>query len=235
MDGLMTDPLLALLAQTELFAGLPEPELRVCAGLFREVRFGKGEVLFTRGDAGTHLYLVAEGRVRLAASTDEGRELSFRHAAAGELFGEIAMLDGGSRSADATCLTPVAAYRLDRRAFRGLISERPVIAARMIEFLCKRLRETSSQLEAIALHPLNVRLARFLLFALGTRTAPAGKRVPLELGFSQGELALLLGATRPKVNEAFAALEGAGAIGRTIDRVFCDPAKLAEIAHHESG
>src|SRR5882672_8637994 len=183
-----------LLSQAEIFSGLPDTELQKCAGAFREVRFGKGEMLFSRGDPGTNLYLIAEGRVRLAISSDEGRELSFRHATAGDLFGEIAALDGGPRTAEATALTPIVAYSLDRNTLAELLLQRPAIAAKLIEYLCKKLRETSSQLEAIALHPLHVRLARFLAFALENRQAPAGKRVPLELGFSQGELALLLGA-----------------------------------------
>lgn len=99
----------------------------------------------------------------------------------------------------------------------------------VIAFLCRRQRETTSQLEGIALHPLDVRLARFLLLALGSRQAPPGKRLPLDLGFSQGELAQLLGASRSKVNIALGELESAGAIGRTLDRLFCDAVKLAEI------
>jgi CRP-like cAMP-binding protein len=229
------DQVVALLSQTELFGGLSGSELRLLAENFHEVRFGKGEMLFARGDAGEHLYLIADGRVRLATSTDEGRELSFRHATTAEILGEIAALDGGPRTAEATALVPVLAYSLERRVLRELMARQPAIAGRFIDFLCRRVRETSDQLEAIALHPLHVRLARFLLVALGERQAAPGKRVPLEMGFSQGELALLLGATRPKVNEAFGALEQAGAIGRTIDRIFCDPSKLAAIARHENG
>jgi CRP/FNR family transcriptional regulator, cyclic AMP receptor protein len=60
--------------------------------------------------------------------------------------------------------------------------------------------------------------------------APPGRRVPLDLGFSQGELSQLLGASRPKVNAAMGMLEQAGAIKRTLDRIFCDPGKLDEIA-----
>jgi CRP-like cAMP-binding protein len=173
--------------------------------------------------------------VRLATSTDEGRELSFRHATTAKILGEIAALDGGPRSAEATAINPVVAYSLERRVLRELLAREPAIAGRFIDFLCRRVRDTSDQLEAIALHPLHVRLARFLLVALGEPQAVPGKRVPLEIGFSQGELALLLGATRPKVNEAFGALEETGAIGRTIDRVFCDPQKLAAVARHDDG
>ena len=199
------------------------------------MRFGKGEMLFARGDPGDHLYLIAEGRVRLATSTDEGRELSFRHAATADILGEIAALDGGPRSAEATAIIPVVAWSLERRVLRDLLARQPTLVGHFIDFLCRRVRDTSDQLEAIALHPLHVRLARFLLVALGERQAMPGKRVPLEIGFSQGELALLLGATRPKVNEAFGTLEETGAIGRTIDRLFCDPVKLAAVARHDNG
>jgi CRP-like cAMP-binding protein len=223
----------ALLARTELFGGLDPDELAACAAAFHSVHFAKGELLFARGDPGNNLYLVADGRVRLATATSEGRELSFRHAVAGELFGEIAALDGGARSASATALTPVTAYALDRNALRALWSARPKLLANMVAFLCRRIRDTSDQLETIALYPMEVRLARLLLIALGKPQPVPGKRVPLELGFSQSELAQLLGASRPKVNAALGTLEAAGALKRTQDRLFCDPAKLAEIARQD--
>src|SRR5262249_47345160 len=199
-------------------------------GGLQEVRFAKGEALFVRGDPGNCLYLVVEGRVRLSIATGGGRELSFRHAAPGDLFGEIAALDGGARTADATALTPVVACSLDRASLRQLLSSQSSIADKFVEFLCRRLRETSSQLETIALYPLHARIARFLLIVIGDQKPKPGHRLPLGLGFSQTELALLLGATRPKVNEALGVLEKAGAVGRTADRMFCDPVKLAEIA-----
>jgi CRP/FNR family cyclic AMP-dependent transcriptional regulator len=225
--------IVSLLSRTALFGGLAADEIAACAASFREMRFAKGEMLFARGEAATQLHLIAEGLVRLAIANEDGRELSFRVAARGDLFGEIAALDGSPRSADATALTQVTTYSLERHAFRTLWSTRSAVAAAVIAFLCQRQRETTSQLEAIVLHPLNVRLARFLLLALGDRRAPPGKRVPLELGFSQSELAQMLGASRPKVNIALGELEGTGAIMRTLDRLFCDPVKLGEIARQD--
>ena len=222
-----------LLAGTELFKDLGAGDLAACAQKFRELRVKKGEILFRRGDVGTHLYLVAEGQIRIAIATTEGRELSFQIAVVGDLIGEIAVLDGGSRSAEATALTPVTAYALERNAFLKLWSEHSMISTAVISFLCRRLRDASDRLEAIALYPMEARLARFLLIAIRDREAPPGRRVPLELGFTQGELALLLGASRPKVNIALGVLENAGAIHRTSDRLFCDPVKLALMANKE--
>ena len=219
-----------LLMQTDLFGDLDKTHISACASAFHEVRFAKGEALFARGEVGNRLYLIAEGRVRLAVVTDEGRELSFRHATIGDLVGEIAALDGEPRSADAVALSDVLAYSLERNALTGLCAANPAILMALVRFLCRKVRDTSDQLEAIALYPIERRLARFLLVALGNRTAEPDKRVPLDLGFSQSELAQLLGASRPKVNSALGWLEETNAIKRTIDRVFCDPAKLAEIA-----
>ncbi len=103
------DKVVALLAKTELFGGVADAELQLLAASFREVRFAQGEVLFARGDPGGSLYLIGEGRVRLATSTDEGRELSFRHATTAEILGEIAALDGGPRTAEAMALVAVTA------------------------------------------------------------------------------------------------------------------------------
>ena len=92
------DGIIRLLAGTELFKELGSDDRAACAGKFRELQFNKGQILFGRGDVGTHLYLVAEGQVRLAIATADGRELSFQIAVAGDLIGEIAVLDGGPRS-----------------------------------------------------------------------------------------------------------------------------------------
>jgi CRP/FNR family cyclic AMP-dependent transcriptional regulator len=224
------DDVTRLVASTELFRDLSAEDQAFCARKFRKVRIAQGHVLFARGDAGNQLYLVAEGQVRLAISTAEGRELSFQIAVAGDLIGEIALLDGRPRSAEATALTAVTVFVIERNAFRELWSAHPGIANAVVTFLCRRLRDVSDRLEALALYPMEVRLARFLLVALGERKAPPGKRVPLELGFTQTELAMLLGASRPKINSALGALEDAGAVGRTSDRLFCDRAKLAIIA-----
>jgi len=227
------DEVIRLLAGTDLFKDLSAVDRAACARKFRAQRFNKGQILFARGDPGTQLYLIAEGQVRLAIGTADGRELSFQIASVGDIIGEVAVLDGGPRSAEGTALTPVSAYVLERNALRELWSKYPAITDAMIAFLCWRLRDASGRLEAVALHPLEVRLARFLLVALGTREAPPGRRVPLELGFSQSELAQLLGASRPKINGALGALEQAGAIGRTADRLFCDRAKLEAIAQRD--
>ena len=224
----------ALLQRTDffgtIFAALDESDIHPVLASFRPESFEAGQQIFSRGDPGNHIIVVASGRIRISVMSDDGRELSVRHATEGHVIGEIATLDGGPRSAEAVALTPVQAFLLMRADLQRLQSRFAHVAPAMITFLCKRLRDTTEQLEAIALYPIEVRLARFLLVALQGRTAEPGKRISLELGFSQSELAQLLGASRPKVNGALRLLEEMGAIKRTSDRLFCSPALLMKVA-----
>jgi CRP-like cAMP-binding protein len=216
-----------------IFADITPEAARFLRDAFRPVAYAAGETIFTQSDDGDFLLIVSTGRVRLSLVSEDGRELNLRHAVSGHVLGEIAALDGGPRSATAVAMEPVTAMKLARNDLRALLRNHPALAERFVHWLCGRLRETTEQLEAIALHPLEVRLARFLMFALQGRKAPEGRRVPLELGFSQGELAQFVGGSRSKVNGALGLLENAGAIKRTADRLFCDPDRLAEIAGTE--
>ena len=223
-----------LLGRTPLFGSLDEAERRAVADEMREVSFDPSQVIFARGDIGREIYLVVNGRVRLSVLTAEGRELSFAHAEPGAIFGEIAMLDGGPRSADATAVNKVTALCLSKPAFKRLMETQPHVADAAVRFLCTRLRDADQQLEAIALYPIEGRLARFFLAAARAK-APGSEegRVTIDLPMSQSELALLIGASRPKVNTALSMLEDSGALERSGSRVTCDLEELQAIAGAE--
>lgn len=220
------------LGRTRLLHGLDPPVLAAVAAAVSAVSFAAGELIFSRGDAGNALFLVTAGRVRLSILTSDGRELSFDHAVPGDVFGEIAAIDGSPRSADATALTAVKALVLPTATLKRLVAQHPSLGWAIMRFLCARLRDVSDHLEDIALFPLEARLARFLLTRLGNdqMQATAG---PISLGMSQSELALLLGASRQKVNSALAALEETGAIRRSDHGLVCTPAALRQIARQD--
>jgi len=225
----------ALLSKTALFGSLDRDDRLAVAQHMHKAGFEPGQTIFTRGDAGIDVYLVVKGRVRLSVFSLDGRLLSFKHADAGDIFGEIAALDGGARTADAVALTRVDAMTLAHEQLNKLIATNARVARAAIASLCRRLRDTSEQVEAIALHPVEVRLARFLLSKLNPREAGGlpDSGATLDLGMSQSELASLIGASRQKVNAALALLERSGAIKRVSGRVACNRAKLARVAAAE--
>jgi CRP-like cAMP-binding protein len=223
-----------LLGKSALFGSLAESDRATIAGRMRRVQFEPDQMIFSRGDPGREIYLVLEGKIRLSILSSDGRELSFAHAGPGSIFGEIATLDGGERTAGATAISRVQAMALPQRAMMDLIENNPKVALAAIRFLCTRLRETDQRLEAIALHRIEVRLARLLLSALKLQSpAASGPEMPLDLGMSQGELALLIGASRPKVNIALTMLQDMGAITRKGAKLMCNTEVLQEIADTE--
>lgn len=225
----MTD-VAALLAKTTLFANLPADAQAKVAQQMRPVAYTNGQQIFSRGDPGTELYLMLGGRVRLSIISLDGRELAFTHAAPGDIFGEIATLDGGARTADATAVSAVKALTLSRAQINTLLETQPQFAKAAIDLLCRRLREGDQQIEVIALHRIEVRLARYLLSAVRQQHGATPPKNPaIALGISQGELALVLGASRPKVNAALMMLEDTGAITRQGDKYVCNLEELANV------
>lgn len=225
------EALLEMLGRTPLFGALEEAERKAVLQEMRETSFDGGQSIFARGDPGREIYLVTGGRVRLSVLTAEGRELSFAHAEPGHVFGEIAVLDGGVRTADATAVSKVTALTLSKSALMRMIEQRAIVREAIVKFLCNRVREADHQLEGIALYPIEVRLARFFLAAARQKgELEPGAKIVIDLPISQSELALLIGASRPKVNAALALLEGSGAIARKDTRFTCDIDELEATA-----
>jgi len=121
---------------------------------------------------------------------------------------------------------------LARSSLKRLMETRPQLAQAAIDLLCRKLRRTSEQIEAIALHSTQVRLARFLLAAMVMKGQGEAMSRPIvfNLGMSQTELGLLLGASRSKVNEALATLEKLGAARHTGQHIECNVGVLQDIA-----
>ena len=226
------DTVRELLAGSALFNTLEPSERDTLVRQMRDIALQPGQTLFARDDPGRDIYIVVKGRLRISVVSPDGRELSFAHAVTGDVFGEIAALDGAKRSADATAVTHVKLKCLPNKAFRALLLAKPYFAMATLELLCRRLRDVSDHFEAVALHPIDVRLARLLLDLLEDgRSNLAGASVAsLNQEMSQTDLALLIGSTRQRANSALLALENAGAIRRQSNQIECDIKTLERIA-----
>jgi CRP/FNR family transcriptional regulator, cyclic AMP receptor protein len=201
------------------------------AGLAQLRRWSAGTVIFQRGDEGNYMILLTTGRIKVSLFTTHGKELSLRHFEPGALLGEMSVLDGQPRSADATAAVASEGYVISRKEFRALMSRSPEAADAVVNFLCNRLRETNQQLETIALYNLDARVARFLLAAL---RQIHGDDLPdearLQLALSQVEFGAILGASRPRINRAILELEDAGAIKRHGNIIDCNIPRLLQFA-----
>ncbi|MCO6187520.1 Crp/Fnr family transcriptional regulator [Rhizobium sp. L1K21] len=190
-----------------------------------------GTTIFQRGDEGNYMLLTVSGRIKISLITAQGKELSLRHLEAGTILGEMAILDGSPRSADATAVAATEGYVIAKRDFQRLMEKHPVAAQAVIHYLCARLRETTEQLETIALYDLDARVARFFV---STLKQIHGEELPesanLQLSLSQSEIAGILGASRPKINRSIVSLEEKGAIRRKDGVIDCNTERLLELA-----
>lgn len=224
--------LLALLAVAPLFKDFSPQRRQLIASAAREITFEPEQLVFSRGDVGHDVYIVAEGRVRLSVLNPEGRLLAFNNAARGDVFGEIAAFDGGLRTADATAMTQVRAYAIPAADMIKFCTMEPAAAQATISFLCARIRTTSAQVEDIALHSITVRIARFFLQALKLNKVQLthARQGTLDLRFTQAEIADLLGASRQKTNLALSNLTAAKAISRRKGIYTCNVPLLRKFA-----
>src|SRR4030081_3466085 len=129
-----------LLAQVGLFAGLTPAELVGLAALMRPRPYSKDEVIYLRGDPGTAFYVIASGRVKIALTSPDGKELILRRFSAGGFHGELALLDDEPRSADAIATENSVLLVLQRDAFRSFLAEHPDVAIKLLGTVSQYLR-----------------------------------------------------------------------------------------------
>ena len=150
----------AVFRRSPLFAQLTEGQLARLAGLAVPRRYGKDQVIFQEGDPGTALYVIVEGRVRIARSSPDGRERTIILLGPGDFFGELALLDGGARSEDAIVHEDSELLLVPREDFLAFLLEQPQVAMSLLVALSQRLRRTSQLVNDAAFFDVRARLAR---------------------------------------------------------------------------
>ena len=160
--------------------------------------FAAGEPIFLMGSPGASMMAVLSGTVRISIPSHEGREIVLAVLQPGEVFGEIALLDGKERTADAHATTACALAVLERRDVLEFLQRQPNAWPRVVEVLCDRLRATDRQMAEVAMQQLPVRLAKVLL---RMTYVEALSRPADRVKVSQRELGNIVGAARESVNK----------------------------------
>jgi CRP-like cAMP-binding protein len=202
-DGFAPPPHLspkAVLRHNYLFRGLSDATLDGIAALAVKRSYYKNGVIFSQGDEGDALFGVVSGRVRISASAPGGREVFLNIMEPGDTFGEIAVMDGLPRTANAVALDTSTMVVIQRADFLPFLEREPRLAIHLMKLMCERLRWTSELVEESAFMDGPARLAKRLLIlaSLHGRAVRVGE---LELRISQAELARFLGISRQIVNQ----------------------------------
>jgi CRP-like cAMP-binding protein len=216
-----------------LFRGLPKATVARIAALGLRRVYEKGAVVFMRGDPGDSLCGVVTGRVRISASLAGGREVFLNVIEPGDSFGEIALLDGQPRTATATAMVRTELIVFQRAQFLALLSTEPLLAAHLIQLLCRRVRWTAQLMEDSALLGVPARIAKRLL-SLARLHGPGSTGGAIKLAISQEELAQFLGVSRQIVNQHLQVFKAKGWIQSGRGHVtICNARSLEAIAREQ--
>jgi uncharacterized membrane protein len=147
-----------MLAEVPLFALLDEQERTLVAERMEVCHFPKGEILFTRGEPGGSLWVVRTGQVELFFKNDTGNRILLEVANAGDFFGEVSFLDGGSRTASALVTEDLEALVMERDDLEEFLRRRPAAAMDLLTATGRRLRETVGALSHTASRNVNVQV-----------------------------------------------------------------------------
>lgn len=191
------------LAGTELFAGLAADELTAIADLGIERTFKKGQILFSAGDPGDALYVLVEGSVKGYVNSEDGAELIVGILEAPAVFGEVAVGDGGTRSAGIEVVAPSRVLVIERERFLAALRDNPALNESYIAMLVAMIRRLQERTEGLVFLDLQGRVAKLLLGLMGDGDS-------VDLNVTQGELAAMVGGSRPSVNQVLKAFEGRG-------------------------
>ncbi|GER82096.1 MAG: Crp/Fnr family transcriptional regulator [Thermogemmatispora sp.] len=217
------------LKQVSSFAELPDDDLRELMAVAKKRIFRPGEVIFHRDDPGQVLYIIKEGKVKIAINSPDGQEISLVIFGKGEYFGEFALLDGLPRSADAVALERVECYTLQRDDFHRAILKNPRIAIHMLESLSRRLRNTDRMIEDLIFLDVPGRVAKKLLELAELHGVPTENGVRIDIRLTQQDLAAMVGASRESVNKVLGYFSAKGYISTGHHRITLRrPAELKE-------
>lgn len=188
-----------LLGQCVLFRELGREERDALFARVHVRAYCAGETIFHMGSAGDSMMAVLSGSVRISVPSPDGREIVLAILQSGEVFGEIALLDGKERTADASAVTACHLAILDRRDVLAFLDRHPKMWPRLAELLCGRLRSSDERVAGLALQQLPTRLAKTLLRFASTKPEATSRQLQVQL--SQRELGNICGATRETVNK----------------------------------
>lgn len=202
--------LAALRERSLVFAAMTEAEIDELLRGARLVELPARRVVFHAGEAGDSLYVLLSGKVKVSLLSADGKEAILSLMGAGDVFGEMSLLDGLPRSATVTSLEDCRLMQIGRQDFVQFLKRHADVALKLLAALSQRLRTTNNLVENLSFHHLPSRLARLLL-DLGQRHGkPAPNGVEIGLRLSQEELGNLVGASRESVNKQLRAWADAG-------------------------
>ena len=188
------------LKKIPLFQDLGPDAMSRLAETVQIAEIRRRQVIYLPGDPGRTVYFVNGGRVKISKVTRDGKELTLAYRGPGELFGEIALIEGGPREEMAEAMENALLTEMERGDFERLIQTQPLLGLRLARLLTQRRRDIENKIENLVFKDVNSKLAE-LLIRLGSEFGVDDARGTLvALKITHQEMANLIGSTRETVS-----------------------------------
>ena len=208
----MTSNLVALLSQAPLFHGLEPEVVEAVAAQGHERSFGRGQTIFLEGEPSDAFYVIADGTVKVFMHSDHGEQMVFATLRSPETLGEVALFDGGARSASAEATEPTRLAVFPLSTMQALVERDARVSRALLGAAGTLLRRLSVQTADLVFLDLEGRVAKVLAVSAGRQSSVEGDAIELDLGLTQSELGAMVGGSRQSVNQSLHALEDRGFI-----------------------
>ena len=213
------DDILTALRATSVFGTLDPTALGELAAVCVPRTFRRDQFLWYQGDPGDHLAVVVDGLVKITVASDRGDEMVLATLGAGEVLGELSVIDQGPRSASAVAVYATTTLVVNRAALLTAMQHSPALLDALLHTLGAIVRRLTEQTADLVFLDLGGRIAKLLVQRAERQSAEPSRRLAVDLHLTQTELAQMVGASRPAVNRVLQGLVGRGLIsvdGRTI-------------------
>jgi len=194
----------ALLSEHFLLKHIPDADLEELAGLAELSSYKADETIFNKGETADSMMVVVSGKVRVSANASKGDDVVFAVLGDGEVFGEIALIDGYTRSADAVAIEDTEILALSNQSFLPILRKDADVCVSLLQVMCHRIRHTNSLLEDFSLLDLRRRLAQRLMYMGG------GSQMSVRV--SQEELIVMVGVNKEAIEQQLQAWENDGLV-----------------------
>lgn len=219
-----------LLAEHFLLKHVPSEDLEKLAEASEIKKIPSGEEIFRKGEIADSMMVVVSGAVKISAPAGNGDDVTFANISAGEVFGEIALIDGYERSADAVTVEETQLLVLNNSNFIPFLQNNSDLCINLLKVLCNRIRQTNVLLEDFSYLDLRRRLAKRILYMSG-QSAPNAPNSNISVRVSQDQLIAMMGVSKSAVELELEDWEKAGLVARELDWITVhEPEKLKIIS-----
>lgn len=193
-------PSTEFLSYVPIFSELPNETLEQIEKVGNRKTFNKNEIILKEDEAGTALFIIISGKVKVARTSADGREVILSILTESDIFGEMAILDGQTRSATVTAIENTELFIIQRNDFIKLLKEHPEVSISLLQELTKRLRTADVKIKALSLKDAEGKVATVLLQLADDIGKIKHGKVELDNLPQQQDLANMAGTSRETIS-----------------------------------